>query len=148
METNFRFRIDWKKWNDDVDLLLVRREKWPKLVQEVKDGKKTWKEIGYWAPDWNDELTTLYSIRAQAHGRLHRKGAKLTFWQYSKLGYNKYSSEEFNKNGGKIKVPLTFMDQITYIGNKWRQYEVGYITPPSLIPIKKHKWWEFWKNKC
>ena len=122
---NYRFRIDWKKWKNDVDVLLARREEWPKLVQEVKEGKKTQKEIGYYEPNWAAELTWLYSIRAHARGRLHRKYAKLTQYEWGKLGHKKPEWQEFVAANGKIKFELTMEDQAKYLDNGcgWKKYE-------------------------
>lgn len=126
METNeiknYRFKIDRVKWKQAIDELLTKRAEWPNLMQELKEGKKTFKEVG-WEPDWKAQLTKLYSIRAQARGRLHRQAAKLTQYEWSKLGHKTPYWQEFVNSNGVIKFTLTLDDQAAYIGDSWKEYE-------------------------
>lgn len=121
-EKSYRFKIDWKKWKAALDELLAKREEWPKLMQELAEGKKTFKEIG-WEPNWKAQLTMLYSIRAQARGRLHRQTAKLTYHEWKQLGHLSPGWQDFASNNGVIKFPLTLDDQAAYIGDSWKGYQ-------------------------
>lgn len=148
------FRIDLKKWKAAVEVVLESRQNYPERYQEFNAGKITWRDVGY--ANWAEQLTKLYSIRAHARGKLHRKIAKITYYEYMKLNGNKIEDgftntekyKEFVNAGGKIKMSLTIEDQQTYIGEAWKKFEFieksEQIIQPVLIKAAERKWWKFW----
>lgn len=112
---NYRFRIDWPKWKTAVDKLLADRED-----ARTRTEKKRWHEVDYY---YSDRLTKLYSIRAQARGRIHRKRAELNQTDWNKLGHKEPGYKDFLEASGSIKFDLTIEDQAKYIGDTWKEYE-------------------------
>lgn len=115
---NYRFKIDWKKWKADVDSLLTDR----KDARERTE-KKGWSAIDYY---YDSRLTMLYSIRAQARGRIHRSTARLNWSDWKKLPcakVNPVAYDLFTQNNGAAKFLLTLDDQASYIGDSWKEYE-------------------------
>lgn len=117
-EKNYRFKIDYKKWKTALDELLAKREE-----ARSKTEKKYWASLDYY---YDERLTKLYSIRAQARGRLHRAFARLNWSEWRKLPSSKIKEigyDLFTNNDGAIKFPLTLEDQAAYIGDSWKEYE-------------------------
>ncbi len=115
---NYRFKIDWKKWKTALDETHAVRE-----ADRAKTEKKFWASLDYC---YDEKLTRLYSIRAQARGRLHRRFALLNWPEWRKMPSskaNKVKYDAFTNNDGAIKFPLTLEDQATYIGDSWKEYE-------------------------
>lgn len=137
---NVEYKIDLKKWKNTVSALLNDRADRLTFSKDVVAGTKTWNEYhakfkGY--PQYEEELTMLYSIRAHIRGKIHRKVAKLTDYEWHKLRgkkTDKPSTEDsvermrmiklFVENNGKIKFDLTLEDQAVYIGDKWKKYVI------------------------
>jgi hypothetical protein len=114
-KTVFGFKIDRVKWKNDVDAILLEREE-----KRANTEKKNWAALDY---HFDDRLTKLYSIRAHARGRVHRKFAILNEYDWRKLGHKEPNWKEFIANNGMIKFPLTIVDQAVYIGDGWKEYE-------------------------
>lgn len=112
---NYGFKIDWKKWKAALDALLTER------VNERSDTeKKYWASLDY---RYDEKLTKLYSIRAHARGRIHRKYAILNEYDWRKLGHKAHGWQEFVDSDGSIKFELTIDDQVVYIGDSWKEFE-------------------------
>ncbi len=114
-ENKIGFKIDYDKWKADLDSILAEREK-----ERASTEKKYWAAVDY---RYDEQLTKLYSIRAHARGRIHRKYAKLNEYEYRKLGHKTPGWQEFMANNGVIKFTLTLDDQTAYIGDSWMDYE-------------------------
>ena len=114
-EKKYGFKIDWPKWKAAVDAVLTEREE-----KRAKTEKKYWKALDYL---FDERLTKLYSIRAHARGRIHRKYAILNEYEWRKLGHKTPDWKEFSLHDGMIKFPLTIEDQAVYIGDSWKEYE-------------------------
>jgi len=115
------FKIDAKKWKQDLEVLLKQKEDWQQareLFLKTNDYKLY---VSY--VDWDDKLTKHYSIRAHARGKLHRQRARLNAYEYKQLGYVP-EYKKFIENNGAIIVPLTIIDQAKYIDDNWKEYEV------------------------
>lgn len=92
----------------------IDRQKWLAAVAAAKDNTK--------------ELTKLYSIRAMARDRLHRKRAALTGYDTTiLLGKERYEAlggwGAFVDANGTISTDLTLADQEKFIGLAWKDYE-------------------------
>jgi len=115
---DFRFKIDYAKWKAALDALLADR-----ADARARTEKKNWSALdSYYDP----RLTKLYSIRAQARGRIHMRFTRLDWSQWSKLPsskQNKVGYDEFTKRNGMIGWYLTLEDQAVYIGDEWNEYE-------------------------
>jgi hypothetical protein len=114
---NYRFKIDWKKWKAALDAVHTAREE-----DRAKTEKKFWSSLDYY---YDEKLTKLYSIRAQARGRRHRQFALLNYTDWKKLPCSKtalINYDVFSQNNGAIKIPLTLEDQAAYIGDSWKEY--------------------------
>lgn len=115
---NYRFKIDWNKWKAALDAIHAERE-----ADRAKTEKKFWASLDYY---YDEKLTMLYSIRAQARGRLHRQFARLNQAEWKKLPSSKVKEigyDLFTQSDGAIKFPLTLEDQAAYIGSSWKEYE-------------------------
>jgi hypothetical protein len=122
---NFGFRIDIVKWREALRALEERRKNWPveyatKQKAALDAGQKYFYE---YEPHWEEQLTRLYSIRAHSRGRIHRTAAKLTQYEWNKLGHNTPGQQKFTEANGSIKFDLTIIDQAKYLGDSWKEYE-------------------------
>src|ERR1700742_2459593 len=75
-----------------------------------------------------EELTKLYSIRSMARGKLHRKRAEFTAYEFSKLRGSDAvqaigGSSAFTQANGTLVFDLTAEDQEKYIGLAWQEFE-------------------------
>lgn len=114
---NYRFKIDYAKWKNDLDDLLAQRENDRKCTP-----KKEWACLDTY---YDPKLTKLYSILAQSRGRIHRAFARLNYDEWRKLPSSKINPVKYDlfvQNDGAVKLPLTLDDQATYIDNDWKQY--------------------------
>jgi hypothetical protein len=130
MENNYRFRIDCKKWKQAVIEVELARENRRDIFKQQTDDycSKTEGKNGVgilYRQGFNDDmdldyakkLTLLYSIRAHARGRIHRKRARV------------------NTDKGQIKYNLTIEDQVAYIGDAWKKYVYQDPIPTQIIEI-------------
>lgn len=124
---NYRFRIDWNKWKVALDKVLAEREKGRYAVSTDAE-KKYWASLQH---RYDEKLTILYSIRAQARGRTHRQYAVLNEYEWRKLGHKTPGWQEFTANNGTIRFVLTLDDQAAYIGDAWKEFE-KIKTEPSI----------------
>jgi hypothetical protein len=94
------FKIDWKKWKAAVDAAST-------------------------AVYAAEKLTLLYSIRAMARGRVHRKRAKLTASTHKKLRpkAEKPTWGDFTDAHGQIAIDLDAADQAAFVGERWKEFE-------------------------
>lgn len=88
-------------------------------------------------PDHDRDMTLLYSIRAQARGRLHRHRAALAYHEFIKLPVKTrlvWTVESFQQHGGRIKFDLSLEDQAAYVGHAgeefWREVEAVVTSSP------------------
>jgi hypothetical protein len=119
------FKIDWKKWNEAVKEAEAKRDS---VIVRRTAGLSPWSskfiEVANQAhAEYQGIFTKLYSIRAMAHDRVHRKSARLTSYEYRKLGHAVSDELLFIDNGGTLVLPLTAEDQAKYVGDDWKQYE-------------------------
>ncbi len=108
------YRINWRKWKDAVEAAEVNRKAAPQ--------HERWR--------YENELTLLYSIRAQGRGKVHRQAAKLTFYQAKALGLKCTEMEGaqrvFTAKHGSIVLYLDADSQAVYVGEAWKDYEREY----------------------
>jgi hypothetical protein len=129
------FRIDRQKWLEAVKAVEARREASPGLVAQAKAGLITWKQFqdsGARSYDeaFQEELTKLYSIRAQAHDHLHRRRARLTYSQALKLAIPGAATMPFIEAGGTLVFDLTAEQQALYVGDAYKEFE-----RPEELPV-------------
>jgi hypothetical protein len=93
------FKINWKKWKADVDASAGDAER----------------------------LTMLYSIRAHARGRTHRKRARITYAEARRIlpggSTLDMAGQTFVDHGGTMVLTLDLDAQTKYIGERWKDYE-------------------------
>ena len=143
----FGFKIDRKKWKAAVEAVEAARENRKEIFKKSIDdycskmeeknitlgcsrgGFNDYVDLGY-----AEQLTKLYSIRAHARGRMHRRVVRMnaTDWCY-KLGNKTPSYRAFDEAGGMLKFTLTLADQALYIGDSWKEYEAA----PEEIPVQE-----------
>lgn len=111
------YKIDRKKWLEAVKAVDAFRAEKEKIQLRIARKELDWLEA-YKDPalkpfvsyrDEKGELTKLYSIRAMARDRIHRKRARI---------------------GNEI-VDLGWDDQLKYVGDAWKEYEA---TPAGVEP--------------
>lgn len=111
----YGFKIDREKWMKAVTTLLTEREEKRKNTE-----KRFWSSLDY---SYDEMLTKLYSIRAHARGRIHRKYAVLNEYDWRRLGHKTPGWSEFAANNGVFKFNLTLDDQAVYISDAWKEFE-------------------------
>ncbi len=102
------YKIDVKKWKAAVaeieDFRVKADEVHKRIISKELDWLKAYQDPAtriFYGRDTNLELTRLYSIRAMARNRIHRKRARVA---------------------GEV-VDLGWDDQLAFVGERWKEYE-------------------------
>lgn len=81
------------------------------------------------AAEGNPEaLTRLYSIRAHARGRIHRRKARITWIHLPEV-----MRAQALAGCGSLVVELGMEDQVKLIGDAWKAFERSAVVPELLM---------------